>query len=265
MWRDRALSKHVRSKLQSLIASRQYIYDPRKLMLVPQMQVVIDIPWAFFGHPTVSARNCHLWTKIMFDHFDLVPKFCRFRCHKVVAKPSTVTDLIKLFHFASALPFLVEGLLTIPQGKAGIDRRDYTTNPYSAFWYANNYAHAQQLYDVIHPALCAVGMLHIADTLIIKKACTEMELKKGPTNGDFWKTFSEEEQLLEDRLTDIFFVEPDNCPPQPSWHINSIIESWLDFARTHGDPTGDTAYDISPLRTVTYHHKEDKENDSNSR
>ena len=255
MWSDRALTIKVRNKLMELIASRQYDYSCDKRRLVPNFQNRLDSPWAFFGCG-VNARNCHLWTKIMFRHFDLVPAYCRFNCHKVVAKPASVADLIRLYHFANAIPFFAE-TLTIPIGKAGIDTRSYTDNAYACFWYANNLAHAKNLHRMIQPLLAENGMEDIAETLIVKKACTEMEAQFGPTDGDFWKSMSADERLLEDRISDIFLVEPDDATPQPNWHINGIIENWLDHARAHGDLSGDERYGLNAFKSVTYHQKEE--------
>lgn len=260
MWSDRALTTPIREKLMSLVQSGGFRYDSDKRRLVPRLQNRLDTPWAFFGC-SVNGRNCHLWTKIMFKHFGLVPAFCRFRCYKVVVKPRNVAELIRTYHFASAIPFIVD-TLTIPIGKAGMDLRTYTDNPWSAFWYANGLSHANNIRKLIYSALKKVEMDEVAESLIIKKSCTEMEVTHGPTNGEFWQRMSEEEQLLEDRLGDIFLIEPDNGPAQPNWHINGVIESWLDHARSHGDHSGDEKYGLHAFKSLTYHEEGESDNGS---
>ena len=144
MWSQPALTDKIKGVLKGFVASRQYDYDADKKRLVPNAQIPLDGPWAFFGCST-GARNCHLWKKVMFDQFSLVPEFCRLRCHKIVARPKNVVELIKTYHFAQAIPFFSDATLVVIPGKAGRDNREYTPQPWGAFWYAQGPGHAQFL------------------------------------------------------------------------------------------------------------------------
>jgi len=161
---------------------------------------------------------------------------------------------------ANAIPFILGSrVLTIIPGKAGIDRRVYTDNPYTAFWYANGLEDARHCYALVKEALEKVNLIDNLTSLVIKRSCTEFEMARGQTDTPFWQSMSEEETLLEQRLMDIFLVEPEDCAPQANWHINLLIESWLDFARTHGDLSGDRFYNIQSFKPVTYHETKQEE------
>lgn len=219
----------------------------------PPGSLNFDTPWIFVEdalHP-----HCMFWNGIFFEHFGLIPRYCRTRCHKVVVKPRTVRELFDLYHLMNHLGF---------PSKCGIDRRDYTSARYAAFFYCNSMPEVLARYKEVKEAVS----MHLTDganiPIIAKKGCTEMEDPRNPGGkpSSEWGEPSPEEAELEDRLTMIFNYEQ-SSNHQPAWLRNRVMYAWLEHAHATGDPTwAELCGDIFGVHSVTYHDKEESKDGS---
>ncbi len=260
MWREIWFDKNIAGRIQGLLNSGGYKIDADKNRIVPNAVKRLDDPWIHFGAST-NGLNCHLWTRIMFQIFNLIPSFCRFNCHKVVTKPRNFKEMFQYYGLINAIPFNYGHICPIP-GKCGIDRRDYTGVAYHGFCYADSLDRAQEYYDIVYKSIhdcmpdAIVDDIHLADTMIIKKACTEMEAQH-PTTDSIWESMTPKEIDLEKRLSEIFCIESE-LTIQADWVKNNIVHTWLRFANMIGDSTATemTGKDFT-VHAVTYHNTND--------
>lgn len=213
-----------------------------------------DSPWIFVEE--ALQPHCMLWNGIYFEHFGLIPKFCRLRCHKVVVRPRTVAELFRLYHLMKHLSY---------PSKCGVDRRDYTSARYGAFFYCSSLEEGQERYKQVREAINE----NLPDgeniPVILKKGCTEMEdPRQGGKASPEWGEPGEEDKDLEDRLMMIFDYSQMSSH-QPAWLQNHIMYSWLEHAYATGDPTwSEICDDIFGVYTVTYHNTEEHKDGSES-
>ena len=172
-------------------------------------------------------RRCDLWWGIYFEHYKFIPKGCR-NCWKVVVKPRNLKEL-----------FLISDIQhkTQRNSKAGIEKREYTGNQggYSAFWYADldkGLKDGRRLFEDVSKDLKDVTDLKP----ILKRGCTEMEIKFSPSSK--WDEFAEEGKwdVLESRLDDFFVKGSQVEEPILVFKTHSLI-SWIEYALAHGDPS----------------------------
>jgi hypothetical protein len=259
MWRDIIIDKNFTRGVDNLITSGFVRANPLTGRCeARESRMDVDSWWVFSGRSN-SNRNCLLWKDIMFHEFGLIPEFCRFHCHKVVAKPRTFRELKQIYGLMQALPYFYSFASTIP-GKCGVDPRTYTFGPYAAFWYADSMVQGIQYYEVIKDALCRYIDEGEKIPLVLKKACTEMEAGN-PTDGEMWKSMSDDERIYQDRIEDVFDVSGKSVY-QPEWLKNKIIAKWAWYAYGIGDQTVVDTFggkDVFGVRAVTYHGKPKKE------
>lgn len=219
--------------------------------------------WLFFGHTTAN-RDCYLWHQVMFNHFSLVPEFCRFKCYKIVIKVRNFLEAIHLYNAMHTGPHLLADL-TLIHGKVGIDERHYTDGYFNGFVYCNGLEDAIEKYvDVKKIVLTQIPHGEEIE-IIIKRSCTEMEQRFGATNLPFWQEMSKDDLELQSRIEDIFAKQTCSAV-QPDWLKNKIITKMVKWANTVGDKSWIEYFgqDFLTMKAITYHHlsKGDKENGS---
>lgn len=194
-----------------------------------------DIPWIFVPHPEANFNmHCYIWKEALFDcvlEKAFIPAYCRVHCHKVVVVMPTVQALFQWY------PIMQRVCNECGQyGKLGVDRRDYTSARYAAFFYCIGLDSGRVIKDVVEKALLDA---HIADArwkVILKKGCTEMD---AALPSDKWGTPSDDDLHFEEQFYDIFEVRKplgaNAIHTQQPWLKNRIMFEWLDFARRTGD------------------------------
>lgn len=251
MWRKLWFDERTENVIRKLIRTGVVRFNMDTGLLEPNTQGNYDTNWMFFGS-TVGSRDCYLWHTIMFDYFNLVPRFCRFDCYKVVVKPRNVRELIQFAGLMHAMPYFY-GFITQVHGKCGIDTRHYTESPYDAFIYCNNVEEGREKCDITRDACDKYLPDGENIPVILKRSCTEFERALGPTDKDCWQSMTPEEMDLELKISDIFKGQSSHSN-QPDWLRNKIVHHWLKFANTYGDKTGTelTGRDDT-VHAVTYH------------
>lgn len=257
MWRDLIADEEFWQGVQNVLAAGIGELDADAKKIIPRGKAMaLNANWIFFGNSN-PTQDCYLWHTIMFDFFKFVPDFCRFRCYKVVVKIRNVAELIEFSNFANALPAAKSLQYVCPiHGKCGIDQRDYSDIPYDAFFYCDGLEHGLEIYNVVRKAVTEWFDDGENIDVILKRSCTEFERDKGPTNNEYWNTFTEDDRRLQNRLEDIFDGFK-RYPIQADWHKNRIILRWIKFANMFGDKSWVDYYggnDFLTMKAVTYHH-----------
>lgn len=223
---EELLRKDFLYKLEPLIRQGLLTLGPKGLLTFGNLAEHVDpsMPWIFARWP--ADRNCFLWSKIMFEVFGILPISC-YNCYKIVAKPKTVVQLLKLKDLQEEL--------ALPS-KCGVDLRGFNRfkGIYAGFWYPpleKGLAGAKELFPRISSAV--VQKVGFGLDPFIKRACTEFENSFGPSNK--W-TVPISQKAFEEELLKIFDLPP---PPiiQPEFYKTHIMVGWLQSAHERGDET----------------------------
>ena len=156
--------------------------------------------WGFnTGGPWINlkvgqVRNCARW-QIYRQRYNLISRNC-FHCWKIVVKPKTLTELFDLYEFMRKY-VLDEDAMSC---KCGIEKRPYRshTGLYAGFFYTSLLG-GKEGAKKQHADIKAKLQKSIRSDLsvILKRACTEMEDEHGPSN--LWE-YPHEQDMLEDLL-----------------------------------------------------------------
>lgn len=195
-------------------------------------------PW---WHNRESAnKECGLWHQIMFNNWGFIPRGCQ-ECWKVVVRPRTLKELFMLQE--------VEKKLDRPS-KCGIEIRSYTPAHYGGYFYNNSLDAGRECYKVVREAVSDAISPDVG--VILKRACTEMELSAGPS--PFWKVTKEQVELEEYIEARVDYKMGFQIA-QPDYLMNRLYKRWVLWAFSHNDKTYLEYTDGKPLYTppVVYH------------
>ena len=217
--------------------------DPKthKVKGSPVMGLDWDAPWIHpLPRPDATCRfNMHL-----ADVAGFVPKFCR-NCFKVVIRPRSVAQLITLYELM--LTEFVERKLYC---KCGIERRNFVYGNYGGYNYNRGLKEGKQSYKIIRELMDVFIGSDVG--VILKRGCTEMELRYGPTKQYVVPEWADD---FESQIRDVIEI-PTGQNPTPKFLADHIIRKWLEFAWDRGDNTCLEFSDgvpIFPNKIDTYH------------
>lgn len=184
--------------------------------------------WIFAG--VDKTRLCKLWKDIYFQRYGFISRNC-FSCWKIVCRFDRIVDLFKVEEFQKELNLIKPDRYV---GKCGVETRTYCSwgGKYAAFWYAplsktNTLSEARNIAQEIQ-----AGLIKINPKLKVKlkRGCTEMELRFGPSSK--W-IYEDEKHEFEDRLDNLFNIAQSN---EDSEELNCMKRKlWLDQAFANGD------------------------------
>ena len=204
-----------------------------------QKATSVHSPWKI--HKQAPDRKCNLWHDIYFNKYNHMAKGC-LDCWKIVVKPQTLKELVQISNLQKTLDM---------PSKCGIDRRDYTDCLYSGYWYcplSGGLEEARELYKTIKKEVRK--QVHGID-IFLKRGCTEMELRRGPS--DTWK-FSEGDQQYEQLLDSVLREECEISEGQSELLKVHIFTEWVRWAFKNGDKTWKEFCSVPLARpVVTYH------------
>jgi hypothetical protein len=179
-------------------------------------------PWVHFYGGRTTGRNCHLWSRILFNCFKVIPRFCRESCYKIVSRPRTFQELLEVCAWAR------EHGETLP-GKCGIELRDFVPHLYGSYHYANSREECEERFAEVRENIRRISR----DIPVFwKRSCSEFEMHQGPP--DQWPAMTDRERFLEDLMTDVFDL-PVGEDQQPEWLIAHVQLGWAKWAHSHGD------------------------------
>ena len=177
-----------------------------------------------------------------------VPSGC-MDCFKVVARPKNLKGLFAISKLQKRLG---------RSAKCGIEHRTHVFGLYGGYWYNRGLNEGLERYREVRKAIDEDPELGPDINVILKRACTEMEMEVGPS--DKWELTPEQiemERLIYKHL-DCDLVKR----RQSEMCVDFVHARWIEFAYSWGDETVfeylDPARPIyKPL--VTYHHLADED------
>ncbi len=171
-----------------------------------------------------SERFCAKWLKLYFTCYNLIPKSC-MSCWKVVAEPKNLKMAIEMVELQKGMGF---------ESKTGLELRPYSPGLWHSFWYCRldeGLEGALRLHKKVEAKV--KREFGIMMKVSLKRACTEMEVRKGPSEN--W-VYTPEDEMLEQLLDD--FIRMDKIVVDQSPIIQAFVyRNWVKEAFSRGDPT----------------------------
>lgn len=227
LWRELWFDEAKISNINEILSSG-YRIDETGQMRPSRQGGSFTTPWVFHGQ--CIPTNCGIWNAIYFRRFKLIPKYCRTKCHKVVASARNMKELMQI---NDLMAYLVQ--VHNISGKCGCDRRTYTFGAWKAFWYFQSLQSGLEGLDIIREEIARNISPEIK--VILKKGCTEFENPRmGGLSADKWGESTEADLELEHRLNSMFFLGEDRYI-QPDWLKQKIMLTWFAYAYGMGDIT----------------------------
>jgi hypothetical protein len=207
---------------------------------------VFDTPWHYVKIDHFA--ECHTWFQIVFqvaqqnmkDAF--VPSYCQ-SCWKVVVRPQTLKGLFALEEIQNRSPYSC---------KCGIEVRPHVFGLYGGYFYNRSFHDGLDCFQWVRTNVDAHPELGTNIPVILKRGCTEMEFKVGPSAE--WKA-TPRQVALEERIDKLLLHDQvvQQLPPHITEHVH---RKWVEFAYQYGDPTYAEYTGGLPLypQYQTYHH-----------
>lgn len=201
-------------------------------------------------HPNPDpGKKCNLYQEI-FSAFNFIPRKC-LDCWKVVVKPRTLFELMKVYAFQKE--FVKDHIGVGRFCKCGIETREYVNYEYGAYFYCDSLKHGLHRHQQVRNS---IDEINPGIPVILKRYCTEFEL--GTCSSDMYVR-----PEWADAVEELVFGNIDmNClndnPSQPKFLVEHNIRKWIEFAWDRADPTATMFNDNEPLYTpcLTYHDME---------
>jgi hypothetical protein len=214
------------SDLWSLLAPLQqfgYSWDPATATMRIQGPIALNANTPWIHHKNLHTKHCAKDHSISFNCFNCIHPRC-LECWKTVVTPKTFIQLLQLQK--------VQKKLDLPS-KCGIELRDYTPKFYGGYFYANSLDEGREQYEMVVDAVRDEIGDDIADEVILKRACTEFEMVKGPS--PFWHNTDDENKILD--IIEAYVDVPRHYRGQSSIVTNHVRMKWAVWAHMNGDMT----------------------------
>jgi len=224
---DFDISRYVYKTLEPWIQDGRLILRPGKKRMGLIGTVPKDTYYVFTG-PYEGLHRCHYDYDILFMRFNMVPSYCQQHCWKVVAKFRNVAEMYKCWTMMDRLKIA---------GKVGFDPRSYTRGCYVAFCYCTNKKEGQerklQIINLIQQNISG------QPDVILKRGCTEMENKHGPSDKWSVTDYQAEVEAEVKRL-----IDPADWQDidQVDWLIDQRVRGWIEQAHSISDDTWKAVY-----------------------
>jgi len=209
--------------LFSPLLQKGYNWDPKDgvLKVSGGTTFTAQTPWVHQDH--ISCKQCNLDHSVTFNTWNIIHPRC-MECWKVVVTPTTFVELLQLEE--------LEKGMTRPS-KCGIELRDYTPKFYGGYFYNGSLDEGRECFEVVRDAVRKQINKKVADTVILKRACTEYEMVKGPS--PFWHNTKDEERMI--KLIDTFVEAPKGNTGQNNIVKNHVRLKWALWAHMNNDMT----------------------------
>lgn len=183
-----------------------------------------NTPWCHAAH--LAGKHCALDSQMIFNCYNVIHPRC-MSCWKTVVSPKNFDELMTWYKLQN------NGEIDFPC-KCGIELRDYTPKHYGAYHYAHSLEEGREQYARCKELAEKHLSKETADGVLLKRACTEFELLKGPSNS--WHLTDEEEHLI--TLIDRYVEFPNiNKPQDKNIGHPHVQMRWLLFAHMNADWT----------------------------
>lgn len=182
--------------------------------------IEVNSPWV---HPVPAQdRNCGLWHFIMFERYGILPSPC-FECWKTVVAPRTLKELMALMDLQYQYKHPC---------KCGIEIREYVPRLYGGYFYSNSLDDGIANYKNIRKMVSEAISPDVP--VILKRGCTEFEMKFGPSNQWILQPGQLELEAEITALIDYGGMEMWN---QPAICQPYIMSTWIRWAYKNADET----------------------------
>ena len=181
--------------------------------------VMSNTPW--FHHKGTPHKWCGLDHDILFNRLSIIPPRC-LQCWKVVVTPTSFDELMKLKDMEAHLDVA---------SKCGIEMRDYTPKFYGGYFYNNSLEEGRECLDVVQKATKEFISKEVADTVILKRGCTEYEMIVGPS--PYWHITEEQEELV--KIAEALIDVPRGASVQDPLQQRMVVIKWFLWAHMNGD------------------------------
>ena len=210
----------ILSRLEPLFQGGWKIDPFTQMITIGSPAVSFQTPW--WHHKVAPHKECGLWHQVIFNYWRIIPAGCQ-ECWKVVVRPRTVTELFQLRDVQKKLDLYA---------KCGIEVRSYTPAHYGGYFYNDSLDQGRDCYKTVRAAVDE--MISPDVKVILKRACTEMELQVGPS--PFWKVRKEDtelEEYLKGRMNLVSFFGLS----QPDYMEAHLFKRWVMWAYSRCDET----------------------------
>ena len=186
----------------------------------PFHSIGVTTPWHHVKH--LHTKRCGIDHELKFNLLGYIPPKC-LECWKVVVGPRTLKELFLLLEVQKGLN---------RASKCGIEMRWYTPRLYGGYFYNNSLDQGRERYEEVRKAVSD----HISPDVdvILKRACTEYEMIKGPSA--MW-TMTDNEHKIDLILEDMIDTSVPVGTGQTDWCLSVIHTNWIEWAWKFQDPT----------------------------
>ena len=193
--------------------------DKKKLVSSHPAGMSLNTPWVHERQG--NSKRCGLDHQVCFNVFGIIPPRC-LECWKTVVTPRTFEELLKLGEVQKDFNFPC---------KHGIEVRDYTPKHYGGYHYADSLDEGLEMHSVVKKAVTEHLGKEVGDGVILKRGCTEYEIKKGPSPA--WHMTPEEERIL--NIIELYVADEGGRHGQSREIKDHVMQSWFVWAHMNGD------------------------------
>jgi len=182
------------------------------------------LPWAFIKHR--PDFHCYIWHFIYWSYCNFIPAECH-NCWKIVVRPRNLKAAFDLYDVMCELDY---------PSKVGWEDRKTVFGNFGAYFYNASLEEAKTKFAVITEAIRDIPLLQDPYTgkdiqPLIKRGCTEYEMKHGPSNE--WEMTEEAKQ--KQRLLDSVVNKDLKLHVQHDWYMSDTMLLWIHNAYSTGD------------------------------
>jgi len=171
-----------------------------------------NTPWIHVRQD--MEKMCHVY-HLLFDNLGFIPSRC-LNCWKVVVRPRTIENLFQLYYMQKDLNLA---------SKCGIEVRDYVIGLYGGYFYNDSEEQGQACKRTVRKAVDE--WIDPECPVILKRYCTEFEIKLGPSTGYKQPADAKEwERLVFENID----LGSDDIENQPDMMCRDVMERWIRFA-----------------------------------
>lgn len=179
-------------------------------------------PWCHARH--LTGKQCQLDHQITFNTYKCIHSRC-MSCWKTVVTPKNFDELMTWWKVQN------HGEIDFPS-KCGIELRDYAPKFYGAYHYAPSLEEGREMYEKCKELAKKHLSEETADGVILKRACTEFEMLKGPSNA--WHLTEREEEILNLIENYVEFPIQNKGQDKAIGHPH-VQMRWILYAHMNGD------------------------------
>lgn len=223
-WND--LSKlNLCPKLSPHLQGYRISLKSQKLVPVNKPGINWNTPWHYINNDPERASKCRKLL-LIFNALGFKPSFCRDSCWKVVVTPRTLRELYTLRELQLAM------VKENPECwcKCGVEMRPTNGGVfYGGYFYANSKESGIERWREVRQGISS--WIHPDVKVILKRHCTEMELKFGdPENYVLPPNAKDQEEMYFSMMDTSDFEEHF----QPKWALLQVEQNWISFGWKYG-------------------------------